>query len=321
MKKSELEPTDLQLIKGGVVIGTYTIDETAPGFSSDCIQIFEEGSSFTAPFSNAEIHLGYIQDVGEVVLKQSLFSNGVLHEWNGLIKLLSHDLPVQKPVLIGVNRRTGNQIMVTRKINGSILRKINDDSIRQTLGHVVKNMHVSVPVGEGYWERFGLGRFETYDRRILSWDKLGISELKKGSIARNLLEQSYLSMISYLESVEIGFVHRDLHDDQVIVSEGNIPTLLDFEYWSEGDVLREVALYLFHNRKNDQSFSSFKAFTEGVLGRESLQGMEFEIVRFYLIYISCIAIAQFTKVKTQYLPYAFQNLQKAIEILAAENLF
>lgn len=298
----------------------YVVDQANLNATEEPL-VLKASGRFKTFFSGSVITYGRMSDCGEVVLKQSAFDNGVQHEWEGLNIIHKRHFPVPEPILMGRAVNGGLQIMLSKKIEGIPLDKVASLEPRTALGGIVRSMHDDVKPMRGYWEKFGYGDFIFYDKRISSWQESAIPEIAEDSKVRSLLRIFSDVMPEHLQGVQPGFVHRDVHDEQAILSPEGIVHLIDFEVWSEGDLLREVSMYLFHNRKNIEDIERFDAFAEGALGKETNSEKISEVLSFYSLFIAANALSYFSKHNQKYLPFAFQNLEKTIEFIDHEHLF
>lgn len=297
----------------------YAVDQT--NLDTTKPLILKASHRFKTFFSGSVITYGSMEDYGEVVLKQSAFENGVQHEWEGLNIVHKWNFPVPDPILLGRGIKSGLQVMLSKKIEGTSLDQIDALDPRTALGKVARSIHDDIKPVHGYWEKFGYGDFSFYDRRIASWRDCAIPEIAEHSKAHSLLRLFSDVMPEHLRNVQPGFVHKDIHDEQVILSRDGIVHLIDFEVWSEGDLLREVSMYLFHNRKNTEGIERFHAFAEGALNGKTNSEKISEILSFYLLFIAISALFYFSKHNPKYLPFAFQNLEKTTTFIESETLF
>ena len=276
---------------------------------------FRITDSFRADFTGSKIEYGtMLIDGREVVLKTSVFEKGGEWEWKGLSMAFNNEVSVPEPIMLGMDG-DGKVVLVTERVRGDLLAKIDDPALRFTAGELVRSLHTTEVTGV----RRVVG-MNYYDKKMLHWRGDDYSDDDPQKVSVDILALFKDSLLRHLGSVDLVFTHQDVHDGQLLKRLQEL-VLIDFEMWGKGDPLSDVAMYLFHNIRESLPIAFYREFSNGYFDGVDLMDMQLEVISFYSLFVATRAIDYFTKFRKSYLPIALINWQKVFDFVTSEQLW
>jgi len=271
------------------------------------------------PFTGSTVLFATTEIGTQVAIKISSKKNGAKREWTGLNRAYSAGVPVPEPILLA-NDEVGNEVLISKKIDGVSLFRAPDHETKGHLGSVIGFMHRNVRIEGVEWLNSGKSDFNYYDRYLFYWLK-GTPGLGKNSTTLVLLGELTDAMRAYCDATRPVFNHNDIHDGQVLVMPGNKLSIIDFENWTEDSQLNELATYLFHSIRTGRPAGEFEAFLRGYLGGLNFTDTEKSALVFYLLFISARAVSYFQSSASGYLETARATHHKVLQYIETEKLW
>ncbi|HWA51790.1 MAG TPA: phosphotransferase [Patescibacteria group bacterium] len=272
------------------------------------------------PFTGGEIIYARTQSGMDVVIKKTARKNQAEHEWRGLNTAHSTGIATPSPIAL-VNYNQDHLALVSTRIHGKSLYFNPNPGIKDKLGNQIRIMHNTAQVTGDSWKATGRNSFAYYDKYIFNWSRVGLEEINIDSKSYALIKSFRDLMEQFCNETQPTFNHNDLHDGQVIVTEENIPVLIDFGEWTEETWLNDIGYYLFHQIRTDRPKDDFSTFLNGYLSGERLSESERSNLAFYLLFISSRALTYFYRNSSPYLSTAKETHGKVLKYVDNEEVW
>ena len=270
------------------------------------------------PFTSSVVLFG-IHRGKHIAIKFWQLSHGAEHEWEGLTKASDAGIKTTPPVGLAMTEE-GKTVLISSKIAGTNLYTNPDLLLRRRFGEIVRTMHDDVYVEGTSWRQSEYSDFERIASKLqLRLESVGTDTLR--SEAASLIGNNSEALRGRLVEMEPSFTHNDLHNDQVLVLKDGTMALIDFESWSEGDPLKDIAKYIFHTLRTRQPITDITEFARGyskITG--DLSTDDVASLSYYVLEVGINTVSFYRRFRHSHYHWALDYLNRIVEYLESGEI-
>ena len=306
--------------------------EIAPQYQANLTGVIDSGAAvamrvtrvFPAPFTGSTVVVGDLPKVShQVVLKIAPNAKSIRREWEGLLHVTGLDGKCQQPVAL-VQTAQGQLGLLSEYIEGEVLKNSSEVARRAQVGERMRELHERVPVHGEEWRKSPMREFHAFLEAIERWqhDSDFLQHIRH-TLALPILERLARELTTHKRIESPAFIHTDIHDEQVLISQEGVAILLDFEQWQEGDPVDDLAIYLFHILRNGAPLEYFQAALAGYGSLDFLVHVVQlrTVLAFHTLFFATRAVRMFARYRPEYLPLSVHTLEEVCRFLATDALW